>query len=441
MKSFKLLTVFYILATVLSQNLQAVPINIRIVFPYFAPLQVWMLSDFTNWNMYPMAQFVESTYEYHNEINPGVHSLNFRFTGPYDPGTSSYVVTATEGYPRILYTKIYINNQLISSTFVRSDNNISFTLLDNGVVVPLTNPDAGNPIYNDRIPPEVHHPKDSIKTVNGVPGSNYDRVAGWVQVLHDNNFLKESKIEVKSLKLCARVGSETVILDAVDYSVHQFNPLTDGGLYFRYPFFASDTAHSQMSPVSIVNGFLTFRPSDHKDTVWHFWNPAYPLAPTSPNYTSYWFEIIYRISGQACIQTGLDFRDASDSTFEGAVSRWRFESKAGEFDTLIVDTQPLVTSVIGAADATNDLSQVLFDIFPNPFNLFTLVRFRVPALQNVKIILFDVLGQELVTLLDEEIDPGYHEVELTCGKFSSGVYYLRMIAGEYIKTQKLVLLK
>jgi hypothetical protein len=313
--------------------------------------------------------------------------------------------------------------------------------LDNGIVIPLDTLDSGNPVYDDRIPPEVDHPKDSIKTINGVPEPNYTKLAGWVQVLHDNNFIEPSKIEVKSLKLYARVGTQDVLLDAADYSVTPFNPSEDGGLYFRYPFFAHSTDHEPMEPASVVNGLLTFNPSDHKDTVFHFWNPANPLVPTSSSYTSYWFEIIYRITGQACVQIGIDFRDANDNTFEGAVSRWRFETYGGQFDTLRVDTRRVVTSINDLGmDAKND-QVILYESYPNPFNSVTLISYKIPVKEHVKITLYDTTGQEVLLLFDREQDPGEHKLALNGSRFSSGVYYLKMTAGEYSKIQKLVLLK
>ena len=442
MKTTRLLSLLFIMVFGFSQSLHAIPINIKVIFPYFTPTQVEIMGGFSGWSQVPMQQLSDRTFEHQNFFEPGNHSINIRFkVPPYNSNNFYYAATSWEGFPRIIYTKIYINNQLISSIFVRSDNNINFALLDNGIVTPLSTFNSGNTVYDDRIPPEVDHPKDSIKVLNGVPEPNYTKVAGWVQVLHDNNFIEESKMEVKSIKLYARVGTENILLDAADYSLTPFNPSADGGLYFRYPFFANSTAHQPMEPSSVINGLLTFNPSYHKDSAWHMWNPAYPLVATNPSYTSYWFEIIYRITGQACVQIGLDFRDANDNTFEGAVSKWRFETYGGQFDTLRVDTRRVVTSINDSEMETKNDQVILNESYPNPFNSVTLISYKIPVREHVNIKLYDTSGQEVLQLFDREQDPGDHKLAFNGSRFSSGVYYLKMTAGDYSKIQKLVLLK
>lgn len=442
MKTTKILLLSFFMVFGFSQTLHAIPINIKVIFPFFTPTQVEIMGGFSSWAQVPMQQLSDRTFEHQNFFEPGNHSINIRFkVPPYNSNNFYYAATSWEGFPRIIYTKIYINNQLISSVFVRSDSNINFTLLDNGIVTPIDSLDTGNPMYDDRIPPEVHYPKDTIKVENGVPGPNYTKLAGWVQVLHDNNFIEPSKIEVKSIKLYARVGTQDVLLDAADYSVTPFNPSEDGGLYFRYPFFVHPTDHDPMEPASVVNGLLTFNPSDHKDTVWHFWNPAESLVSTNQNYTSYWFEIIYRIIGQACVQIGIDFRDPTDNTFEGAVSNWRFETYGGQFDTLRVDTRRVVTSINEEGIGTNKDQAVLYESHPNPFNTVTLITYKISVREYVTFKLYDTSGQEVLLLFDREQDPGEYKLALNGSKFSSGIYYLKMTAGEYSKIQKLVLLK
>jgi len=426
----------------LFQPLNAVPIHIKIVFPHFTPSEVGIGGSFNEWCFIPMNRLADRVYEYHDDVALGYHQMNIQYKVPtLITNRYVYASTATEGYPRIPYTKIYINNQLVSSTFVRSNYNINFHLTNEGIITPLESIDPGNPVFDDRIPPEVDHPKDSINVPNGVPGSQYNKVAGWVQVLHDNNFMGSSKVEVKSIKLYARVGSESVILDSAEYSVTPFDPVNNGGLYFRYPFFVQPTAHSPMYSASVVNGMLTFHPSDYKDSVWHFWNPAIPLVPTSPDYTSYWFEIVYRITGQACIQVGIDFRDGADNTLEGAVSKWKFETFGQQFDTLRVDTRKVVTSVNHFEKKEDVPRFTLYDSHPNPSNSVFLIRYAVPVREHVNIKLYDTSGQEVFQLIDHEQEPGQYKLELNGAHYSSGIYYLRIVSGHFSATQKLILIK
>ena len=79
--------------------------------------------------------------------------------------------------------------------------------------------------------------------------------------------------------------------------------------------------------------------------------------------------------------------------------------------------------------------------YPNPFNPSTIIKFAVPERSNVIIKIYDVLGGELFTLVNEEMDAGWYEKIFSANGFSSGVYIYRMEAGKYISTKKMLLIK
>jgi Secretion system C-terminal sorting domain len=78
---------------------------------------------------------------------------------------------------------------------------------------------------------------------------------------------------------------------------------------------------------------------------------------------------------------------------------------------------------------------------PNPFNPRTTLAFSVPVRAHVTIRLYDVKGRLVMTVVDEELDPGYHTRTLEMGRLGSGVYIARMIAGDFARTRKLVLIE
>ncbi|MFA5835096.1 MAG: cellulase family glycosylhydrolase [Bacteroidota bacterium] len=82
----------------------------------------------------------------------------------------------------------------------------------------------------------------------------------------------------------------------------------------------------------------------------------------------------------------------------------------------------------------------LYQNYPNPFNPSTTIRFDVPASSHVTLQIFTVLGQHVVTLINEVTDPGTHQVQWT-PHLSGGIYYYRIQAGTFIQTRKLVFLK
>ena len=79
--------------------------------------------------------------------------------------------------------------------------------------------------------------------------------------------------------------------------------------------------------------------------------------------------------------------------------------------------------------------------YPNPFNPATKIKFSIPVSSNVSLKVFDVLGREAATLVNEEKSAGDYEVEFDGSDFSSGTYFYRVRAGSFISTRKMLLLK
>ena len=59
----------------------------------------------------------------------------------------------------------------------------------------------------------------------------------------------------------------------------------------------------------------------------------------------------------------------------------------------------------------------------------------------MKIIVYDVLGREVATLINEKLQPGTYEVEFNGSNYPSGVYFYKLSSGDYSETKKLILLK
>jgi hypothetical protein len=92
------------------------------------------------------------------------------------------------------------------------------------------------------------------------------------------------------------------------------------------------------------------------------------------------------------------------------------------------------------------LDFILFQNYPNPFNPNTTVKFQVPKTSSVAIKIYDMLGQEVRTLFDEQVMRGTYAVQWDgmndAGlKMSSGTYIYRMKAGEFVQSKKMILLK
>lgn len=83
----------------------------------------------------------------------------------------------------------------------------------------------------------------------------------------------------------------------------------------------------------------------------------------------------------------------------------------------------------------------LYQNYPNPFNPSTTIKFALPVAGNVKINVYNLLGQLVETLVDREMQSGYHEINFDGSELASGVYIYQLQAGEYTLAKKMLLMK
>lgn len=79
--------------------------------------------------------------------------------------------------------------------------------------------------------------------------------------------------------------------------------------------------------------------------------------------------------------------------------------------------------------------------FPNPFNPTTKIRWQSPVDSRQILKVYDILGKEVMTLMDEYKDAGTYEIEFNANELNSGLYFYKITTGEYTETRKMVLLR
>jgi hypothetical protein len=114
------------------------------------------------------------------------------------------------------------------------------------------------------------------------------------------------------------------------------------------------------------------------------------------------------------------------------------------------------TMIVGLQNISSEIPKQfsLYQNYPNPFNPGTKIKFDIKAegksekaLQknggqaNVKLIIYDALGREITTRVNEQLNPGTYEVEWDAGNSPSGVYFYKLEAKNFIQTKKMVLIK
>jgi hypothetical protein len=92
-------------------------------------------------------------------------------------------------------------------------------------------------------------------------------------------------------------------------------------------------------------------------------------------------------------------------------------------------------------EMTTPTSFELLQNYPNPFNSQTVIEFYLRESAPVKLEIFDITGAKIITLVDRKMAAGKHSVIWDAAKYPSGIYFYRLIAGDYSRTEKMLLIK
>ncbi len=83
----------------------------------------------------------------------------------------------------------------------------------------------------------------------------------------------------------------------------------------------------------------------------------------------------------------------------------------------------------------------LMQNYPNPFNPATTIKFALPISSNVEMKIYNAIGQEVATIVNKQLEAGYHSVVFDASKLASGLYIYRIQAGNFVSVKKMMLLK
>jgi len=100
-----------------------------------------------------------------------------------------------------------------------------------------------------------------------------------------------------------------------------------------------------------------------------------------------------------------------------------------------------IDTTSGIKDFSIPTEYILNQNYPNPFNPSTTIKYEIPEISLVSIKVYDVLGSEVVTLIDEEQTVGSYEVEFNATELPSGIYFYKLYAGDFVSTKKMILVK
>jgi hypothetical protein len=267
------------------------------------------------------------------------------------------------------------------------------------------------------------------QTIRSFPNDHHVYGLGWDNVSSDGPWLwvfsQDGLSQTKISQFDPRQGAYTAItFDAIDHNGGL--PDLAGGACFT-----SEWDPTKGVLFCLVMGRST--PNNSFDKVQGYeitrlpnWLRAEPSSDTIPP------------GGNVNLVLTLDFSDSAmtaDSTYNA-----RIEIRN---NTAILPQIPVSVGLISDVADNPDLpgNFALFQNYPNPFNSVTKINFALPVKADVKIEIFNILGQRISAIAAGSLTPGYHSVAYDASGLSSGLYFYKLTAGPYIKTGQMTLLK
>jgi len=151
-------------------------------------------------------------------------------------------------------------------------------------------------------------------------------------------------------------------------------------------------------------------------------------------------EFPFILSPYSSESINVKFKPTSDGIFRDTlhIRSDTDTSRIAQFMLLIGQTDSTVSSI---TEEHTPNKFILGQNYPNPFNPKTRVKYQIPKISFVTIKVYDVLGNEIATLVNEEKPIGSYEVEFDARSLPSGIYFYRLQAGSFSETNKMLLLK
>ncbi|MCB0288453.1 MAG: T9SS type A sorting domain-containing protein, partial [Calditrichaeota bacterium] len=140
--------------------------------------------------------------------------------------------------------------------------------------------------------------------------------------------------------------------------------------------------------------------------------------------------------------------DGSDGNTYGFYLDWFIYDTTGVYapgesiipDSLFVD-EPILSINDDDPSQALPITYALSQNYPNPFNPSTTIAFQMPKSGHAHLQIFNMLGQLVATLVDNQLPAGRHSVVFKTGEFASGIYFYRLQTGDFSQTKKMMFMK
>lgn len=205
-----------------------------------------------------------------------------------------------------------------------------------------------------------------------------------------------------------------------------------------------NTVNSDYSNLSSILFDIPLAPDSLKVSVPNIGTAVLSWVPGSNNQQGF---ILERSLGTPNNFTWLDSIGSSESSYTqsglipGNIYYYRMYAYNSYGNSIYSDS--VFVLITGDITHENTLPEKysLYQNYPNPFNPATKIKFDIVRTGNVKLTVYDILGKEVASLVNEIKQPGRYEVSWNAGTLSSGIYFYKLVTSEFTDIKRLVLLK
>jgi hypothetical protein len=216
---------------------------------------------------------------------------------------------------------------------------------------------------------------------------------------------------------CIRISFNTVPANAL--TVKEDNPATNANINI-----SGNNNYYNMTTTEILNDTAISLNIILKRNV-----PAYILTPGTYTLGSVRWNIL---DSGACVNATIQPISAIFDTLTPLSYGSQWTRNTNPCDPIGINTR--ISSKVPR-------NYMLYQNYPNPFNPSTTIKYDVMKTSDVKIIIYDALGRELETLVNENLKPGTYEIVWDASNYASGLYFYKLITDEFSVAHKMVLMK